>query len=109
MRWKPPGFGAIEVDGIVHERDVVLDREAIGRRRKKTSKKIRERYGHTPRLPAEELPWRCRRLIVGTGYEGAVPLMAEVREEAERWASTSSPFRPRRRSPGSIAPARTPT
>jgi hypothetical protein len=31
----------------------------------------------------EEIPWRCRRLVVGTG-EGALPVMDEVKLEAKR-------------------------
>jgi hypothetical protein len=31
----------------------------------------------------EKIPWNCRRLVVGTGT-GALPVMDEVRREAER-------------------------
>jgi hypothetical protein len=84
MRWVAPGFGSVEVGGKAYERDLVLDRGELQRRRKKRSKKFRTEFGHTPLSLAEDLPWRCRELIVGTGYEGALPVMPEVREEAER-------------------------
>jgi hypothetical protein len=28
-------------------------------------------YGHTPLSIAEDIPWRCRRLVVGTGADSA--------------------------------------
>jgi hypothetical protein len=33
---------------------------------------------------AEDIPWRCRRLVIGTGADGALPVMREVRDEARR-------------------------
>jgi hypothetical protein len=73
MRWKATGFGSIEIDGVVYEHDVVVDRGKIRRRRKKLSKAFRGRFGHTPLSLAEDIPWRCDRLIVGTGVEGGLP------------------------------------
>ncbi len=32
----------------------------------------------------EDIPWRCRRLVIGTGADGALPVMQEVEEEAHR-------------------------
>ena len=31
---------------------------------------------------AEDIPWRCRRLLIGTGAAGALPVMNDVHEEA---------------------------
>lgn len=84
MRWKATGFGSIEIDGVVYQHDVVVDRGKIRRRRKKPSKAFRGRFGHTPLSLAEDIPWRCDRLIVGTGAEGGLPIMDEVLEEARR-------------------------
>jgi hypothetical protein len=42
------------------------------------------RYGHTPLSVVEDIPWRCRRLVIGTGADGALPMMQEVEEEARR-------------------------
>ena len=77
-------FGSIRIDGETYERDVVIDRGTVRRRRKKPSKGLRERFGHTPLSVDEKLPWDCRRLVVGTGAYGALPVMDEVRAEAER-------------------------
>jgi hypothetical protein len=32
---------------------------------------------------AEEIPWKCRRLVIGTGAYGSLPLMSEVEREAK--------------------------
>jgi hypothetical protein len=32
----------------------------------------------------EEIPWDCQRLVVGTGADGALPVMDEVKSEAAR-------------------------
>lgn len=77
-------FGSITIDGTSHQKDVVIDRGAVHERRKKPSKRYRKRYGHTPLSVEERIPWDCRRLVVGTGAYGALPLMDEVRQEALR-------------------------
>src|SRR5216684_5598317 len=76
-------FGSIEIDGVTYEHDVVIDRGKVRRRKKKPSKKFREAFGHTPLSVEEELPWKCRRLVIGTGT-GALPVMKEVKQEATR-------------------------
>ena len=63
--------------------DVVIDRGQVRKRRKKVSKKFRDTFGHTPLSIEEEMPWKCRRLVVGTGT-GALPVMEEVKREAQR-------------------------
>ncbi len=78
------GFGVIEIDGERYERDVVVERGRVGKRHKKASQPLRDRYGHTPVSLLEPIPWRCRRLIVGTGAEGALPIDDEVLAEARR-------------------------
>ncbi len=77
-------FGSIEIDGITYEHDVVIDGGRIRKRKKGPSKPMRVRYGHTPLSPAEEIPWGCRRLVVGTGAAGSLPVMEGVAEEARR-------------------------
>jgi hypothetical protein len=62
----------------------VVDRGLVRKRRKKASKPLRDRYGHTPLSLLEPIPWHCRRLIVGTGADGALPIVEAVVEEAER-------------------------
>jgi hypothetical protein len=84
MRFGNLAFGSIEVDGKTYGHDLVVDRGRIRKRRKGPSKPYRQRFGHTPLSVAEDIPWRCRRLVVGSGIDGALPVMAEVTEEAER-------------------------
>ena len=75
--------GSIRIDGTTYEHDVVIDRGQIRKRKKKLSKPFREEYGHTPLSIEEDIPWKCRRLVIGTGT-GALPVMQEVKREAER-------------------------
>jgi hypothetical protein len=76
-------FGMIRIDGHSYEHDVIIDRGEIRKRNKKPSKKFRAAFGHTPLSIEEDIPWKCRRLIIGTGG-GALPVMEEVKEEARR-------------------------
>ena len=75
-------FGSIRIDGKTFEYDVVIDRGTIVKRAKKASKQFRDAYGHTPLSAAEEIPWNCRRLVIGTGAYGRLPVMDEVAREA---------------------------
>jgi hypothetical protein len=78
------GFGEIEVAGARYDHDLVIDEGRIAKRRKKASKPFRGRFGHTPLSALETIPWGGRRLIVGTGASGSLPIMPEVWQEAER-------------------------
>ena len=60
-----------------------IDRGEIRKRDKKPSKKFRDDFGHTPLSIKEEIPWKCHRLVIGTGG-GALPVMQEVKQEARR-------------------------
>ena len=84
MRFTGYSFGSIRVDGVTYDRDLVIDRGKIRKRKKAASRKFRDAYGHTPLSAAEEIPWRCRRLVIGTGADGALPVMQDVRDEARR-------------------------
>jgi hypothetical protein len=84
MRLDQYEFGAIRIDGVTLTNDVVIDRGEVRKRKKKASKPFRDRFGHTPLSVEENIPWKCRRLVVGTGAEGALPVMKEVEREAER-------------------------
>ena len=46
-------------------------------------KKFREEFGHTPLSVEENIPWKCRQLVVGTGAYGRLPIMQQVKREAE--------------------------
>jgi hypothetical protein len=76
-------FGAIEVDGVVYEHDVVVSPSGEVRRRKKgPSKPRRSEFGHTPLTPEERIPWSAATLIVGTGASGRLPVTDELYEAA---------------------------
>jgi len=65
-----PGFGAILIDGERFDHDVVVEADRVRRRKKGPSKPYRNRYGHTPLSPHEEVPWSAPQLVVGTGQVG---------------------------------------
>jgi hypothetical protein len=83
VRYENFSFGSIRIDGVTYEHDVVIDRGEVRKRKKKASKRYRDGYGHTPLSAKEDIPWQCRRLVVGTGAEGRLPVMDEVRKEAQ--------------------------
>jgi hypothetical protein len=83
MRFEKFSFGSIRIDGTNHKHDVVIDRGKVRKRKKKPSKQFRDTFGHTPLSIGEKIPWKCRRLVVGTGT-GALPVMDEVKKEAQR-------------------------
>ncbi len=83
MRFEEFSFGSLRIDGVTYGYDVVIDRGEVRKRKKKPSKKFRNHFGHTPLSVAEKIPWKCRRLVVGTGT-GALPVMDEVKREAKR-------------------------
>lgn len=84
MRFQSFVFGSIQIDGKTYDHDVVLDRGVVRKRHKKASQPLRSAYGHTPLSLSEKIPWDCRRLVVGTGAQGALPLVPELKREADR-------------------------
>jgi hypothetical protein len=84
MHFDKFSFGSIQIDGSTYEHDVVIDRGEIRKRKKKPSKKFRDEFGHTPLSVEEKIPWKCRRLVIGTGAHGNLPVMPEIEREAER-------------------------
>ena len=83
MRFQKFSFGSIRIDGVTYEHDVVIDRRDVRKRKKKPSKKFRDEFGHTPVSVEEKIPWKCHRLIIGTGT-GTMPVMDAVKSEAKR-------------------------
>ena len=83
MRFEGFSFGSIRINGITYEHDVLIDRGEVHKRKKKPSKKFRDNFGHTPLSIDERIPWKCHRLVIGTGT-GALPVMDEVKQEARR-------------------------
>ncbi len=84
MRFDNFSFGSITIDGNVYEHDLVIDRGEIRKRKKKPSKKFRDEFGHTPLSVEEDIPWKCRQLVIGNGAYGRLPVMQEVQREAKR-------------------------
>ena len=76
-------FGSLTIDGNTYDHDVVIDRGEVRKRRKAPSKQFRDDFGHTPLSIEENIPWKCRRLVIGTGAHGKLPVMDEVRRVAE--------------------------
>ena len=62
----------------------MIDRGEIRKRKKTPSKRFRDEFGHTPLSIDEKIPWKCSRLVIGTGAYGRLPVMKEVKREAER-------------------------
>jgi hypothetical protein len=83
MRFQKFSFGSIRIDGVTYEHDVVIDRGDVCKRKKKPSKKFRDEFRHTPVSIEEKIPWKCRRLIIGTGT-GRLPVMNDVKRKAKR-------------------------
>jgi hypothetical protein len=84
MRIEHFSFGSIQIDGETYEHDVVIDQGEIKKRKKKPSKKFRDKFGHTPLSIEEKIPWKCRQLIIGNGFSGALPVMDAVKRKAEK-------------------------
>ena len=84
MQFDDFSFGSIRIDDRIYDHDVVIDRGEIRKRKKKPSKEFRDEFEHTPLSIAEYIPWKCRQLVVGTGAYDRLPVMKEVKREAER-------------------------
>jgi hypothetical protein len=84
MRIQDFSFGSIQIDGEPYEHDLVIDRGEIKKRKKKPSRKFRDKFGHTPLSIEEKIPWKCRQLIIGTGFAGGLPVMDAVKLKAEK-------------------------
>ena len=78
-----PGSGEIVIAGVRYEGDVVLEGGQTRRRKKGPSKPYRDGYGHTPLSADEAIPWSAPTLVIGTGADGRLPVMEEVRELAK--------------------------
>ena len=77
-------FGEIDVEGEHYDYDVVIEQGKVRKRSKKPSKPYRDRYGHTPLSAAEDIPWSGKKLYIGTGAYGSLPVMPEVFKEAKK-------------------------
>ena len=78
MHFDKFSFGTLRIDGSTYEQDVVIDCGEIRKRKKAPSRRFREEFGHTPLSIEEKIPWKCHRLVIGTGAYGRLPVMKEV-------------------------------
>ena len=78
-----PRFGEIVIGGVRFDHDVVVEGGKARRRKKGPSKPFRDRFGHTPLSADEDIPWSASKLVIGTGANGRLPVMQEVRDLAE--------------------------
>jgi len=84
MRARLVQFGELEVEGRRYDHDLVIRGGQVAKRKKKPSKPHKAQFGHTPLSAEEDIPWGGKRLIVGTGVYGRLPVMDAVYEEAAR-------------------------
>ena len=84
VRFSGYSFGSVRVDGVTYDHDHINARGNNLKRNMGASRTDRGAYGHTPLSAAEDIPWRCRRLVIGTGADGALPVMKQVHEQARR-------------------------
>lgn len=77
-----PRFGEIVIGGVRFDHDVIVEGGKARRRKKGPSKAYRNRFGHTPLSADEEIPWSAPKLVIGTGADGRLPVMQEVRDLA---------------------------
>jgi hypothetical protein len=84
MLFKDFSFGSLAVDGETYDYDLVIDRGKLRKRKKTASKRFKGDFGHTPLSIEEDIPWKCQRLVIGTGAYGGLPVMDEVKREAKR-------------------------
>ena len=84
MKARFSSFGEIEIDKARYQHDVVIERGVVHKRKKKASKPYRTQYGHTPLSAGEPIPWVGKKLYIGTGMYGSLPIMPEVYKEAEK-------------------------
>ncbi len=76
-----PGFGTIVVFGRKYDHDVVVEDGEVRARDKGPSKRLKK-GGHTPLSVREDIPLSKSRLVIGSGYSGSLPILAEVTEAA---------------------------
>jgi hypothetical protein len=84
MQFENFAFGSIRIDRVTYDHDVIIDCGGIRKRKKKPSKKFRDDFGHTPLSIEESIPWKCQHLVIGTGAYGRLPVMEDVKREAQR-------------------------
>jgi len=80
MRVEAFSFGSIRIDGVTYTHDVMIDRGTSASARRSHPRSSATPLG-TPLSMEEDIPWKCLRLVIGTGT-GRLPVMDEVKHEA---------------------------
>jgi hypothetical protein len=75
-------FGSITIDGQEYDHDLIIESGIIRKRKKGSSKPLKKEYGHTPLSEKEEIPLSGKRLIIGTGAYGRLPILDGVYKQA---------------------------
>jgi hypothetical protein len=75
-------FGWIKVNGVKYEKDIIIHADGkVTKRKKKESKDLKEKYGHTP-LSDRELDFLSQEkpevVYIGIGHESALPITPEA-------------------------------
>ena len=84
MEFRRYVFGSIEIDGVTYEHDVVIEGGRIRKRKKGPLEGAPRKIRAQPLTAAEDIPWPCRRLVLGSGASGSLPVADDVITEAER-------------------------
>jgi hypothetical protein len=84
MKMTLTSFGQISIEGVRYDHDIVIENGHVRKRQKKPSKAFRGRFGHTPLSAQEDIPWNGKKLFIGTGAYGSLPIMPEVYEKAKK-------------------------
>ena len=75
-------FGWIKVNGNKYEKDIIIHADGkVTKRKKKKSKDLKEKYGHTP-LSERELDFLSQEkpevVYIGTGHQSALQITPEA-------------------------------
>jgi len=83
MRIEKFSFGHITIDGVTYDHDVSSTTARSGNK-----SRSRRRHCAKPspirRCRRQKIPWKCRRLVIGTGAHGNLPVTDDVKREAAR-------------------------
>ena len=82
MHIEYPAFGTIVIDGEEYDHDVVITDGKVRPRDKGPSRPLKGRHGHTPLSAGEDIPWSSAKLVIGSGYSGRLPVLADVEDAA---------------------------
>jgi hypothetical protein len=88
-------FGWVEIGHIRYDHDVIVHKDkSVEKRSKKKSKKLKDKYGHTP-LADHELAFlkseKTEIVYIGTGQYGDLPVTDEAKEILAKYETVIQP------------------